>query len=231
MGAAVADRSAFGDPLDLLILDPLKIAWLPGGNGVEFTAPGSAVQSPIWAKKIHNAVVSTNQISLEAWVSPSSLTQAGPARIVTMSSGSRPGHVDIQLAQGDANGSDGSVASFLLRTTENRTSRLEVPGVFTDTAEPHHIVAVWDGSMKRVYVDAVARTPTEALGGSLSDWNSTWPLTLGNEATLDRSWLGRMYLVAIYDHALTESEVLQNFRVGPRAVYSAGKGAPSPPSR
>jgi hypothetical protein len=38
---------------------------------------------------------------------------------------------------------------------------------------------------------------------------------LGNEGTLNRPWLGEFYLVAIYDQALTVTEVNQNFLVGP----------------
>ncbi|MBN2092021.1 VanZ family protein, partial [candidate division KSB1 bacterium] len=44
---------------------------------------------------------------------------------------------------------------------------------------------------------------------SLSNWNENFHLLLGNEATEDRPWAGTFYKVAIYDHMLTETEILQ----------------------
>jgi hypothetical protein len=40
-------------------------------------------------------------------------------------------------------------------------------------------------------------------------------LVLGNENTGGRSWLGGLYLFAVYDRALTTSEVTQNYDAGP----------------
>jgi hypothetical protein len=37
---------------------------------------------------------------------------------------------------------------------------------------------------------------------------------LGNEATGDRPWLGELYLVAVFDHALQYDYIVQNFEAG-----------------
>jgi len=46
-------------------------------------------------------------------------------------------------------------------------------------------------------------------------WDPTYQLFLGNEGTMDRSWRGEFYLIAIYDRALTHEEVSRNFSAGP----------------
>jgi VanZ family protein len=43
-------------------------------------------------------------------------------------------------------------------------------------------------------------------------WDSSFPFQIANEATLDRPWLGRIYLVAIYNRALSLAEISTNFR-------------------
>jgi VanZ family protein len=45
-------------------------------------------------------------------------------------------------------------------------------------------------------------------------WNSSFPFQIANEATLDRPWLGRIHLVALYNRALSLGEIRANFRSG-----------------
>ena len=40
---------------------------------------------------------------------------------------------------------------------------------------------------------------------------------LGNEGTTDRPWLGEYHLVAIYNRALSDQEILQNFKASMRS--------------
>jgi glycopeptide antibiotics resistance protein len=45
-------------------------------------------------------------------------------------------------------------------------------------------------------------------------WNSNLPFQIANEATLNRPWLGRIYLVAVFNRALSLAEIGNNFRSG-----------------
>ena len=45
-------------------------------------------------------------------------------------------------------------------------------------------------------------------------WNSQFAFQIGNEATLDRPWLGTIYLVALYNRALSATEVAEHFQLG-----------------
>jgi hypothetical protein len=220
-GATVNDVSGVGTPLNLSILDTNKIQWLTGGtNGVQLTATGSAVKSPGAATKIHAALTNSSRVTLEAWITPGNLTQAGPARIVTVSDGTAQSQVNLHLGQGGASG-NGDYGSFRLRTANNSFSWLQVPGVFTSTTAPRHVVATYDGATQRLYVDGVVQATTLALTGNFSTWNAAYPLALGNEATLDRSWLGKIHLVAIYDRVLSAPEIEQNFGAGPAGSVSS----------
>ena len=51
--------------------------------------------------------------------------------------------------------------------------------------------------------------------GNLSNWNSDYPLSLANEPLGNRAWLGSYVLAAVYDRALTPSEVERNFLAPP----------------
>ncbi|MGI9508836.1 MAG: hypothetical protein ACR2QJ_05755, partial [Geminicoccaceae bacterium] len=52
-------------------------------------------------------------------------------------------------------------------------------------------------------------------GSDLTSWDCSYPLVIGNEATADRPWLGRLRGVAIYDRALADGQI---------GALSAGSG-------
>ena len=219
-GGTVHDVSGFGEPLDLLILDKnASVEWLPDTNGVRFVGPGSAIESRGAATKIYDALSTSNSFTLEAWVAPATVEDVGPpSRIVTMSDGTWRHQMNFHLGQ------DGPAASFRVRTTCDYYSNTKVPGVFDDTGAPRHVVVTYDGAVKRLYVDGAARGPATALEGDFSNWDRDYPLVLGNEATMTRSFLGRVFLVALYDHVLTQQEIQSSFRAGPLV-------RPTPPNK
>ncbi|MCP5120742.1 MAG: PKD domain-containing protein, partial [bacterium] len=64
---------------------------------------------------------------------------------------------------------------------------------------------------------------SEPREGDLSNWDPSYPLLVGNERTGDRSWRGEVYLLAIYDRALSGAEINRNYQVGDNL---AGGGNP-----
>jgi len=48
----------------------------------------------------------------------------------------------------------------------------------------------------------------------LQGWDPRYPLLIGNEATLDRPWHGKIYLLALYDRVLTDREIESQFQAG-----------------
>jgi hypothetical protein len=53
------------------------------------------------------------------------------------------------------------------------------------------------------------------FSGPFAIWNSGFSFQIGNEPTLDRPWLGRVYFVGLYNQALTAEEIQGNYERGP----------------
>ncbi len=118
-GPLVRDTSGVGEPLDLPIADPASVTWLPDG-GLELRhATRIASEAP--ATKIIEAVGASGALTIEAWVTPANATQAGPARIVTLSRD--PGERNVTLGQ------DG--AGYLVRLRTTATSANGEPPIAT----------------------------------------------------------------------------------------------------
>ncbi len=49
----------------------------------------------------------------------------------------------------------------------------------------------------------------------LEGWDPTYHLLIGNEATLDRPWLGKIFILALYDRVLRPDEIESAFQAGP----------------
>jgi VanZ family protein len=54
-----------------------------------------------------------------------------------------------------------------------------------------------------------------ALPQRLETWDPDYLLLIGNETSLNRPWMGKIYCIALYDRALTAAEVLAQFQAGP----------------
>ena len=120
----------------------------------------------------------------------------------------RERQANVRLSQ------QGSGASFGLRTNCEVFHSTDAPDVFADTASRRHLVATYDGMTMRMFVDGVAHQTVEPLQGDLSNWNPTYRLVIGNDSSLRHSYQGKIFLVAIYDRALSPDEINQNFVAG-----------------
>jgi hypothetical protein len=203
-GMTLNDTSAFGTPLNLQINGP-GATWIPGA--IRFAQPDAAAISTEPATKIVNAVIQSNQITVEAWFRPDDLVQTGPARIVSWSESTtmRNIHLAQELAQLEGRirttnaGVDGSAGGVLQGGTL--------------TVGVGHAVLTHSNGTRSLYYNGTM-VDMDNPGGDLSNWASTYDLLFGNEVGLDRDWLGELHLVAIYDRALTQTEILQNFNAG-----------------
>jgi hypothetical protein len=103
-----------------------------------------------------------------------------------------------------------------LRTTEtdlNGRPALTVTDVFQPD-DPQHLSVTYNLFEQRVYVNGHLRLRAPIPGGRFSNWDPSYSLVLGNEATGNRPWLGRLFLVAIYNRALSEQEIWKNYAAG-----------------
>ncbi len=216
-GAIVKDRSGTGEPLDLKISDSNAIR--RSGGALEVRGK-TLIRSDKPAAKVINAVQKSGEITIETWVRPAGNGQSGPARIVTLSQD--PNERNFTLGQ------DGDRFEVRFRTT--KTSGNGIPALSSAarsaTTQLTHLVYTRDGNGRaRVYVNGKL-SGEQTVAGDASNWNKSFRLTLANELTGDRPWLGTYHLVAIYDRSLSPGEVEQNFKAG-----IGGEAAPAQVAR
>ena len=73
---------------------------------------------------------------------------------------------------------------------------------------------------RRIYVNGEFTGDADPVaGGTLADWDDTFALVLGNEASGDRQFQGVLRLVAVHNRALTPEQVQQNFAAGVGEQY------------
>jgi hypothetical protein len=222
-GGTVHDVSSVGTPLDLQIEDTSSVDW---GDGTLTLASPNRIASSGPASKLNESIQNSNELTLEAWISPDSASQSGPARIATVSDGLLDRN--LTLGQGDPMG--GAASSYEVRLRATGTSNNGTPSIASPSnsasANLQHLMYTRDSDgTARLYIDGV-EVATGTVSGNLSNWNSGYRLALGNEIGDDRPWLGTYHLAAFYDRALTVDEVQINFHAGPDA--DPGSGEPTP---
>lgn len=207
----VHDISGVGSALDLVISDEAAVTWTPGGLAINAPA---LIASPGAASKVINACQASNELTIEAWIRPANVTQAGPARIVTLSRNTR--ERNFTLGQGLWDGQPTALIDVRLRTTatsDNGIPSLSSPGGSLTTGLSHVVYTRDADGNATLYINGMEQI-SAVVGGDFSNWDSSHQLALANELTGDRPWLGELQLVAIYCRALSYEEVEQNFSAG-----------------
>ncbi len=216
-GASVKDRSGVQPMVDLRIVNPQNVRRMKGSLEIR---KNTIIRSDKVPSKILNAIKRSNEITIEAWVKPANLRQDGPARIVTLSKNSSERNITI--------GQEAGSLQARLRTT--RTSKNGMPAISTGrslSTRPTHIVYSRDRSGRAtVYLNG-KRAKEQTVAGTVTNWDDSHHLALGNELSNDRPWLGTYYLVAIYNRDLSATEVAQNFTAGLKAEIAPVASAPT----
>jgi hypothetical protein len=83
------------------------------------------------------------------------------------------------------------------------------------TTELTHIVHTYDGFTERLYINGVQHVTTVDASGVYLNWDDNDRFNIGNESTSDRPWHGTIRMVVVYDRALSQAEIEQNFNAGP----------------
>jgi hypothetical protein len=153
-------------------------------QGVRFPTAG-ILRSPGAPNWILDAI-RYNNFSLRLSAAPASVTQAGPARIFTVSID--PYHRNITIGQ------DGTSLVLRLRTIETDLDgqpEFVIPKVFGDTHRREILLEVHDETLS-LQIDGENTFSKEIPASALSNWDRTYCMLLGNEYTGDRPWLGEI---------------------------------------
>jgi len=198
-GDTVNDVSGVGTPLDLTITDSSQATWIDDALALQGTSIGSNGA----ATKLIDAVNSAGEFSVEAWLVPADLFVGGVVQI----------------------GDNSNQASFYLQDYSYYWTAWEADSnSWLWTNRGAHVVYTHDSSgTVRLYSNGVQADPPGPGGGPSEgvfppvSWAASHPLIIAPEG-----WEGEVHLLAVYDRALSPTEVLNN--------YQAGRDAPLVPA-
>jgi hypothetical protein len=201
----VADVSQVGEPFDLTIADPAQVTF--DASGMTFVGP-TVAQNPNPLTKVMSSCMAANTMSVEAWVKNGTIETNG--RI--LSSGINADTHNFALKQ------QNDYYELRLRTSDNNVNGndpyLASSPVGTATQVDQHIVVTRNTvGVTNFYVDGVKQSP-DSVPGNFGNWDLTYGIYVGNEASLDRPWLGTVYLLAVYCKELSQAEITQNYNEG-----------------
>jgi len=207
-GYTAYDTSGLDPAADLTISG--NVLWA-GGWGINVGAGGKAQASTSGSKKIYNLIQATGEFSVEAWVAPA-LVAVDKSYMVSYSGGDTLRNFTLGQTNQDYD--------FMLRSSNsdlNGMMQLKTPDMaMLLQASLQHVVLTYDPvNGRQIFVNGVnANVPDPQKGGTISNWDSTFALVLGNEVSGDRSWQGLIKFVAIHSRAMSGAQVLQNFNAG-----------------
>lgn len=214
-GTVVADTSGVAPANDLDLEGDYE--WLSAW-GVQFD-DGRALGRASYKlyDEIADPATGSGQYSVEAWVTNANITQDGPARIVTYSrsDGARNFTLGQVLYTYDFRN-----RALLDEVSNNGTPTLRTYDADQDAQDRlQHVVATYDQFRgRRIYVDGVFTDDLDEVApGRLWNWEreSGYRFALGDEVNQDdRHWEGQVRLVAVYDSALSQAQISQNYAAG-----------------
>ncbi len=207
-GLTAYDTSGVDPSADLTIAG--SVTWA-GGWGINVGAGGKAQASTLGSKKIHDLIQATGECPVEAWVAPA-LVAAYKSYMVSYSGSDTTRNFTL--------GQTNQQYDFMMRSSGsdlNGMPQLQTPaGAMVLQASLQHVVLTYDPvNGRQIYVNGVNTGVVDPQkGGTISNWDSTFALVLGNEISGDRSWQGLIKFAAIHDRALTAAQVQQNYNAG-----------------
>ncbi len=214
-GKVIRDVSGNPDPVDLEIEDTGKVRH---SNHVLEIQGKTKINSRKPAARLTHALKESGEVSVEAWIQPANQTQEGPARIISLSRDTSGRSFTL--------GQEKKAFDMRFKTTATDGNGIK-PSVTTDngTADARltHVVYTRDRRGRAsMFIDG-RLAEEQQVDGDLDSWDSNLRLSLANETTGDRPWLGTFHLVAIFDRALTLEEVSRNFKAGSGAPLRGGE--------
>lgn len=192
----------------------LKAGKLKSANDAVLVGKDSRLQTEGPAQAVIDGCRASNELTIEAWLKPDNTKQSGPARIVSISKDTSNRNITL--------GQDGDKFDVRLRTT--KTSGNGLPSVSTNPGvvqtERTHVVYTRSRDGRAVIYVNGKEVKSQTIDGNLSNWDMSYRLSIANEVSGDRPWLGELSLVAIYSRALKSDEVRSNFDAGPQGEVS-----------
>jgi len=206
---SIADDTSGVDPALNLTLSG-DVGWV-GGWGLRFGPNGGAARGGAASRKLYDLIKSGGEYSVELWAAPANVTQED-AYLASYSGSTSDRNFTVSqhayqyemLARSSATDANGAPA--LLTSDADRDAQ----------ASLQHIVLTFDPvNGRRLYVNGNYTGDLDpSKGGTLGNWDDSFVFLLGNETSGNRKWQGTIRFAAVFNHALTQEQIQQNFAAG-----------------
>lgn len=212
--SVIHDLSGVDEPVNLLITDTTNTNW-QNNSRLEILNP-TLIRSLKPAEKIVKFCKETNEITLECWIKPLTHEFSGESCIISLSGDEE--NVGFSLMNEYSESSPSLLNKYYVGLSTKSTTSDGRPYLFADEntgVTLHHVVYTRNqGGEEKIYLNGkLISTGIKPLG--INNWDNKYYLYLGNNHNLLKPWKGTFYLTAIYNIALTQDQVLQNFEAGP----------------
>lgn len=190
LAGPAADLETLGE----VRLDGTEQSWQFAGGFLRTTQPPGLLTARLKQQ---------GALTIEVVLRPESLEQDGPARILTISSGTSQRNVTLGQSQ-DAY----HIRCRTTRTNDNGAPDLQAVAGSAQLTWTHLVYTFQSNGLATLYVNGQEQG-TRQVGGDFSNWSEGFHLAIGNETSGDRPWRGWLRRVAIYDQALTPADLAE----------------------
>lgn len=149
-----------------------------------------------------DACKQSNQLTVEAVITPGNVTQGGPARIVTFSTDA--------LARNFTLGQERDTLIFRLRTPRTHTNGAQITLCKIRPGKTIHVVVSYRPDLLHCWVDGRKVLSTHAVKGDFSNWQPHH-LLFGDEWNGHRDWAGQLSNVAVYSRFISQGEAARKY--------------------
>jgi len=218
IGNTAFDTSGIEPAIDLSLSG--NVGWV-GGFGLDFTNADAKAQGDTFnSEKLYNFISATGEYSIEAWTIPANVTQED-ANIVSYSAGFDTTARNFTLGQRLYNYEFYNRVDDPVPADTVTFLSSEDAGEILQSGLQHVVITYDPVTGRSVYVNASLLALTDPVAGStsISNWDDSYSLVLGNEVPGNRPWQGQLRMVAIHNKVLTQAQVQQNFDVGVGQKY------------
>ncbi len=197
--------------IPLHILDATT-TWIPSG-GITTTTNNNIRAKDSIPEAWYEPIISSQALSLEAWVSPANTSQTGPARIIEFNAAMSGCSIDFSLNQ--------SGGQF--NTRYRNSSGFSSVNFGTATTGTHHLVVTLDNNFLTCYVDGV-QVLQNASNVDFSNFCSGTFITIADQHNGSREWSGNIYRISSFDKILSPSDVTALYNSGISCAEKVGIG-------
>jgi VanZ family protein len=171
----------------------------PTADGMAFDGGTAAVRSREPVTDLIDAVDETEAFTVTMVFTPETLDQEGPARLLTISEGTRPADMNLQI------GIHYRWLSLRIRSACDTWNWMALSSLPEGEVR---LAVTYDNGTIDAYINGLHTGHAELEGGDIGSWEPARPLVVGNEVTLNRGFLGTIGCAAIRDVAIGENQAV-----------------------